>query len=730
MKGRRSLQRLVALGLLLVLVGRMDPAEGQGPEKTAGPETQEGTAPLALPGTAFTYQGRLTNGSGPVSGTCSFVFGLYDEAGSGIPPTGGTLLGTESLSGEDVSDGLFTVQLDFGPGTFTGEARWLEIAVDCGGGSVTLSPRQELTPTPLALALPGLWTQQDASSPNLIGGYPGNWVTSGVMGATIGGGGEAGSQNRVTDNHGTIGGGNNNQAGNDSIPLDDAVSATVAGGYGNIASGYRSAIGGGGLNLASSYDTTIGGGYENEASFYSATVGGGYQNKATGGSATVCGGHANIASGSFSTICGGGSSEPLDTSTSNRATDDYATVGGGGNNQAGNANQDPTDAKYSTVAGGSENEASGLLSVVGGGSLNVSNGTNATISGGNNNVSGAYAFVGGGSINVASGSGAVIGGGGLNTASATNTTIGGGVYNEATATHASVLGGMYNEAAGDYATIGGGGGGTPTAGNRVTNDYSTVGGGTANAVSGNYATIGGGDENTASGSRGTVAGGHGNAAGGNYSFVGGGWSNAAGGMYSIVPGGNSSTAQGSFSFAAGRHAKAYNSGCFVWADGSSNDDTECNDNDRTIFRSTGGFYIFTDSAVTPSGLYLAAGGSSWNTHSDREAKENLQPVDATDVVARLAGIPIATWNYRSQDPSIRHIGPMAQDFNTLVDGLGGEGETYVNSLDADGVALAAIQGLYQLSQEQAARIEELELQNSDLEARLIALEQAAESHSQ
>jgi hypothetical protein len=284
---------------------------------------------------------------------------------------------------------------------------------------------------------------------------------------------------------------------------------------------------------------------------------------------------------------------------------------------------------------------------------------------------------------------------------------------------------MYNKVSGDYATICGGGGASPTAGNRVTNDYSTVGGGTANAATGDYATIGGGDENTAGGSRSTVGGGNGNVASGDYSFVGGGYTNVASGQYSTVPGGNGSAAEASYSFAAGRHAKAYNSGCFVWADGSSNNDVECNDNDRAIFRSTGGFYIFTSNDTTPSGLYLAGGGSSWNMHSDREAKENFQPVDARAVAARLADIPIATWNYKAQDPSVRHIGPMAQDFNTLVDSLGGEGETYINSLDADGVALAAIQGLYQLSQEQAARIEELELQNSEMEARLTALEQEA-----
>jgi hypothetical protein len=58
-----------------------------------------------------------------------------------------------------------------------------------GSGSYTgLGPRQALTATPYALALPGLWTEPNADSPNLIGGYSGNSVTGGVVGATIGGG--------------------------------------------------------------------------------------------------------------------------------------------------------------------------------------------------------------------------------------------------------------------------------------------------------------------------------------------------------------------------------------------------------------------------------------------------------------------------------------------------------------------------------------------------------------
>ena len=105
------------------------------------------------------------------------------------------------------------------------------------------------------------------------------------------------------------------------------------------------------------------------------------------------------------------------------------------------------------------------------------------------------------------------------------------------------------------------------------------------------------------------------------------------------------------------------------------------------------------------------------------------PVDAQELLARLAEIPITTWNYKAQDPSIRHIGPMADDFNALVEGLGGEGEDYINTLDADGVALAAVQGLY--AQNQALEVENAALRQrvDGLEARLSALEAKASSEA-
>ena len=98
-------------------------------------------------GTAFTYQGRLVDNSNPANGPFDFRFILYDT------DVGGAQVGP-ALTQDDlvVTDGLFTAQLDFGD-VFGTSAIWLEIAVRLGsttGSYTTLSPRQELTPTPFA----------------------------------------------------------------------------------------------------------------------------------------------------------------------------------------------------------------------------------------------------------------------------------------------------------------------------------------------------------------------------------------------------------------------------------------------------------------------------------------------------------------------------------------------------------------------------------------------------
>lgn len=206
-----------------------------------------------------------------------------------------------------VTNGLFTTQLDFGASAFTGDARYLEVRVRPGsstGAYTTLSPRQQLTATPYALALPGLYTQQNATSPNLIGGYSGNSVTNNVVGATISGGGASGFTNRVTDDYGTVGGGSSNRAGNNDATTTNASFATVGGGLSNTASANYATVGGGWANTASGLATTVGGGWANIASGNSATVSGGTTNTASGYYATVGGGMSNTAAGDYSFVVG------------------------------------------------------------------------------------------------------------------------------------------------------------------------------------------------------------------------------------------------------------------------------------------------------------------------------------------------------------------------------------------------------------------------------------------
>lgn len=98
--------------------------------------------------TAFTYQGKLDKLSVPANSNCNFQFSLWDAA------AGGTQVGsTFTINGLTVANGLFTTQLDFGSGIFTGNARWLEIAVQCAGdgGFTSLAPRQPLAAAPYAM---------------------------------------------------------------------------------------------------------------------------------------------------------------------------------------------------------------------------------------------------------------------------------------------------------------------------------------------------------------------------------------------------------------------------------------------------------------------------------------------------------------------------------------------------------------------------------------------------
>ena len=125
-------------------------------------------------GTAFTYQGRLNDGTNVANGSYDLKFTVYDALADGNA-VGGPLTNTLATD----SNGLFTVTLDFGA-VFDGSARWLEIAARTNGpgspGFTTLSPRQSLTPVPYAI-----------TANNLSGTLPAAQVTGAIPASQLSG---------------------------------------------------------------------------------------------------------------------------------------------------------------------------------------------------------------------------------------------------------------------------------------------------------------------------------------------------------------------------------------------------------------------------------------------------------------------------------------------------------------------------------------------------------------
>ena len=97
----------------------------------------------------------MNDTNGPATGSYDLTFTLYDASADGD-----LIAGPLTNSATAVSNGLFTVTLDFGTGVFDGTVLWLEISVSTNGADSfsTLSPRQQLTPTPYAIYSSGAGT--------------------------------------------------------------------------------------------------------------------------------------------------------------------------------------------------------------------------------------------------------------------------------------------------------------------------------------------------------------------------------------------------------------------------------------------------------------------------------------------------------------------------------------------------------------------------------------------
>jgi hypothetical protein len=116
-----------------------------------------------------------------------------------------------------------------------------------------------------------------------------------------------------------------------------------------------------------------------------------------------------------------------------------------------------------------------------------------------------------------------------------------------------------------------------------------------------------------------------------------------------------------------------------------------------------------------TGMPVPPGKATCYTHcpvSDRALKYGVRPLSSAEVLGRLSKLPISTWTYNNEPPGVRHIGPMAQDFNAAF-GVGAD-PRFISPVDADGVALVALQELNRQLKQLRAELEKLKKENRSL----------------
>lgn len=701
-------------------------------------------------GTMFTYQGRLLDSGLPANGSYDLSFTVFDAASNG------SIHGNVTNDGVAVSNGLFTVMLDFG-NQFPGADRWLEIAARTNGTGtfITLSPRQKLTPAPYATTAGGVTDGNIArlNVPNSAVTATGHPVVSGglVTGAIVdnGGSGYAAVPGVMV---------------NDSTGSGASVSATLSNG---------AVIGLGVNSPGSNYsaDATLSIGSPPPNNFQVFVTSNYFPN------VNLFSNPQNSFAGAFT---GNGASLTNLQAWQlggNSGTTPAANFIGTLDNQAFEFRANGVRTLRIEPAGASAASSHGVLTgapnIIGGSAINFADSgvVGAVIGGG-----GATNYDGGIQTNSVAADFGTIGGGFGNTIqiNSQRTTIGGGDYN------------MIQPGA-DWATIAGG-------------HHNTIGTNSASSM------IGGGDFNSVGNNSGasTIAGGSVNTIfpGASSSSVGGGLDNTNTGMFATVPGGFQNLAT-NYAFAAGQRAKAIHPGAFVWADTQSADFASTA-NDQFNVRAQGGVVLAANVAIgTGSGDYrhLQIGGGNstgflygsyaalgdgihlgYNFYydaagtphvyndggatsrlttgygfidmaigavntapstvmlhvtsagvcvngtvsncSDRNVKQDFAPVEASEVLDKVLQLPVTEWSYK-MDASTRHIGPMAQDFYGAFNV--GPDDKHITTVDESGVALAAIQGLNEKLEARSKSLEsentELKRQNESLEKRLAALEQ-------
>ncbi|MCP3876486.1 MAG: hypothetical protein GY699_25515, partial [Desulfobacteraceae bacterium] len=412
-----------------------------------------GSTSFAVPA-QINYQGVLEDAGGPLTGTTTMIFRLFDVETNGSEPL------WEETQDVSVDQGIYSVIL--GTGTISpsyggladalllNDNLWLEVQVS----GETLSPRQKITSVGFAIRA-GTVSDGAITETKLAA----NAVTTekladgSVTASKVTGGPDSGLNadqldGKSSEDFGAASVVNQNQTDIAALQAEiQALKDLLAGVTRSNNNIYFTGVNVHVRDGSGGTDGTVNGlgnlivGYnelrdtDNDRTGSHNLVVGRANNYSSYGGFVV--GYYSEISGDYASVSGG---------FSNTASGDYASVSGGVGNTA--------SGYYSSVSGGNGNTATFWVTSVSGGSSNTASGDYASVSGGiGNTASGDYASVSGGDYNTASGYSASVSGGFSNTASSNYASVSGGSHNTASGDYATTVGGYNNDAIADYVTV-------------------------------------------------------------------------------------------------------------------------------------------------------------------------------------------------------------------------------------------------------------------------------------